>query len=323
MGTELQHWLSRNRPPRVQITYDVETLGATVKQEIPFIAGIIGDFAGGDRTESKIADRSFVEIDRDNFVQVMQGIAPGLSLAPKQPYTVIRTPGTTAVQQVTDTTEAFAVALAFKGMPDFEPPSIIGQVPSLQALMDTRQSLADLVAKLGTDPSQEATLWAAAAQPARTGAATALTAANNALGTAAAGTLKLFNDAATAVLAVETADPNKTSVTNAQAAVTTAVGSASSGYTKAYTTATTAGATSAQVKAAGDAGWIVATALRDGMALMAGITSGYVPGAGADDPKKKAQDAVTAAAPGVASYLALAGQAAVSAASAAVLNPSS
>ena len=42
--------LDRVRKPRVHITYDVETEGATVVKELPFVVGVLGDFSG-DPTE--------------------------------------------------------------------------------------------------------------------------------------------------------------------------------------------------------------------------------------------------------------------------------
>ncbi|HEU0301817.1 MAG TPA: type VI secretion system contractile sheath small subunit, partial [Longimicrobium sp.] len=165
MINEMQHWLGSNRPPRVQITYDVETLGSTVQAQIPFVVGIIGDFAGGDRPASNMADRAFIDIDRDNFKTVMQGLAPSLQLTattefePKYEYVPVRTPEGPGVQAGT---VQFAPALTFNSVDDFAPPSIIRQVPDLQALMTTRQNLSDLAAKLGTSPSLEAVYLARA-----------------------------------------------------------------------------------------------------------------------------------------------------------------
>ena len=133
---DLQHWLGRNRPPRVQITYDVETMGATVKETIPFIMGIIGDFAGGDRPAQPLSERVFVQIDRDNFTTVMAGLQPALNLGSKQPFTTVRTAAGSTVQAVTDPEKAFPVNLAFAKIDDFEPQSIIQNVAPVQALCD-------------------------------------------------------------------------------------------------------------------------------------------------------------------------------------------
>jgi len=72
MSDSLQDKLSRVRKPRVHITYDVETNGAQEKKELPFVVGVMGDYSG-DNTASKKAlkERKFVQIDRDNFNDIM------------------------------------------------------------------------------------------------------------------------------------------------------------------------------------------------------------------------------------------------------------
>ncbi len=70
--------LERVRKPRVHITYDVETEGAQVRKELPFVVGVIGDFSGKPYAPQKpLRDRKFIQIDRDNFDDVMQRMTPG------------------------------------------------------------------------------------------------------------------------------------------------------------------------------------------------------------------------------------------------------
>src|SRR4029078_9461930 len=78
MPESTQHKLDRIRPPRVQITYDVETRGSFVKMELPFVAGILADLSGNvdDPNRVPLRDRKYVEIDRDNFNDIMKSIAP-------------------------------------------------------------------------------------------------------------------------------------------------------------------------------------------------------------------------------------------------------
>ena len=72
--------LGRIRPPRVHITYDVETGGAIEKKEIPFVVGVMADLsAQPDKPLANLKDRKFTEIDRDNFDQVMAKQAPRLA----------------------------------------------------------------------------------------------------------------------------------------------------------------------------------------------------------------------------------------------------
>jgi type VI secretion system protein ImpB len=83
MSASIHDKLNRVRKPRVHITYEVETEGAEVLRELPFIVGIMGDFSG-DPTQAlrPLADRKFIQIDRDNFNDVMAGMTPGLKMQP-------------------------------------------------------------------------------------------------------------------------------------------------------------------------------------------------------------------------------------------------
>jgi type VI secretion system protein ImpB len=301
----MQHWLDRNRPPRVQITYDVETLGATVKEQIPFIVGIIGDFAGGARPASTMTDRAFVEIDPDNFKQVMAGIAPALTLDAKQPYTVSRAPdGTTYAPDATATATPFPVALAFQSMDDFGPGSIIKQVPALAALMQTRRNLADLLAKLGTDPSQERTLKTVAGPPALVAVKASLLAVNNALTDATTGFQKMFGDAVTAVAPMEAPSSgdgqNVAPATDGKAAPSpsaeakTTVDKAVTDFTPIYAAGSADGATLDQMRTVSGAAWNTVSALRAPVAALEEVLRGYTPPAGDEAKKKAAEDAATA-----------------------------
>src|SRR5262245_42503768 len=72
-----QKKLTRVRPPRVQITYEVETGGAIQMKELPFVAGVLADLSGKpEEALPRLRDRKFVEIDRDNFDAVMKGMKP-------------------------------------------------------------------------------------------------------------------------------------------------------------------------------------------------------------------------------------------------------
>src|SRR4026209_1882623 len=82
MPESTQHKLDRIRPPRVQITYDVETRGSFVKMELPFVVGILADLAGNvdDPARVPIRDRKYVELDRDNFNDIMKSIGPKVAI---------------------------------------------------------------------------------------------------------------------------------------------------------------------------------------------------------------------------------------------------
>ncbi len=140
MSESIHRKLDRVRKPRVHITYEVETEGAAIQRELPFVVGVMGDFSGDPTSPLKpLADRKFVQIDRDNFNDVMASFTPGLKL---------KVDNTLAGDG-----SQMAVDLKFKSMDDFEPAKIAAQVPALAALMDTRAKLRDLMSKV--DRSEE------------------------------------------------------------------------------------------------------------------------------------------------------------------------
>jgi type VI secretion system protein ImpB len=135
MSESLQKKLNRVRPPRVQITYDVETGGAIEKKELPFVVGVMADLAGKNAgAMAPLKNRKFVEIDRDNFNNVMGGLKPKLAF---------RVPN-----KLADDGTEMSVALEFRDMEDFDPASVIKQIEPLRKLYEARQRLNDLLAKL-------------------------------------------------------------------------------------------------------------------------------------------------------------------------------
>ena len=145
MSGSIHDKLARVRKPRVHITYQVETEGAEIERELPFVVGVMGDFAG-DPTEplKPLAERKFVQIDRDNFNDVMARIAPGLN---------IKVENTLAGDG-----SQMAVNLKFKSIEDFEPARVAEQVPALKALLETRAKLRDLMSKVDRSDELEGLL---------------------------------------------------------------------------------------------------------------------------------------------------------------------
>jgi type VI secretion system protein ImpB len=132
--------LARVRKPRVHITYEVETEGAAIMRELPFVVGVMGDYAGDPSEPLKpLAERKFVQIDRDNFSDVMARVAPGLNLK--------------VANTLAGDGSEMAVNLKFRSMDDFEPAKVAEQVPALKALLETRARLRDLMSKV--DRSEE------------------------------------------------------------------------------------------------------------------------------------------------------------------------
>jgi len=145
MAESIHKKLERVRKPRVHITYEVETEGAMVERELPFVVGVMGDFSG-DPTEplKPLKDRKFIQVDRDNFNDVMARLTPGLNLKVEN--------------TLQDDGSQMAVELKFRSMEDFEPAAIVNQVPALKKLMDTRNQLRDLMTKVDRSDQLEKVL---------------------------------------------------------------------------------------------------------------------------------------------------------------------
>jgi type VI secretion system protein ImpB len=145
MAESTQHKLDRVRPPRVQITYDVEIGGAIQQKELPFLVGILADLAGKPAEEPpKLKDRKWVEIDRDNFNDVLASIAPRLAFQVDNAL-------------AKDDTK-LNVELRFRHLDDFGPVAVAKQVEPLRKLLDARQRLVDLLAKLDGNDALDALL---------------------------------------------------------------------------------------------------------------------------------------------------------------------
>ena len=140
-----QHKLDRVRPPRVHVTYDVEVGDAIEMKELPFVLGVLGDFTGQpEQPLPRLRERKFVEVNPDNFDQVLEGMKPHLSFSIEN--------------KLSEDAEAaqLKVDLHFKSMEDFEPENVAKQVKPIRELMDLRTKLADLRGSLqGNDKLEE------------------------------------------------------------------------------------------------------------------------------------------------------------------------
>ena len=141
----LQHKIDRVRPPRVQITYDVETGGAIQLKELPFVLGVLGDFSGKpDEALPALKNRKFVEIDPDNFDAVLAGMKPRLAFNTEN--------------KLQDDGSKIGVELRFKSIEDFEPDNIVQQVEPLRKLVEARLRLSDLRSKMDGNDKLETLL---------------------------------------------------------------------------------------------------------------------------------------------------------------------
>ena len=145
MAESLQHKLDRVRRPRVQITYDVETNGALQKVELPFVVGVLADLSGQPKEALKgVKDRKFVNIDADNFDDVLAKSAPRLAFG--------------VDNKLTDDNTKVNVELNFKSMDDFSPAKIAEQVGPLKELLNMRQRLSQLLNKMEGNDKLESLL---------------------------------------------------------------------------------------------------------------------------------------------------------------------
>ncbi len=140
-----QQKLSRVRPPRVHITYDVQVGDAIENKEIPFVMGVLGDFTGQpEQPLAKVKDRKFVEVTPDNFDTVLAGMNPHTAFSVEN--------------KLSDDSSAgqLKVDLHFKSLEDFEPEQVARQVKPLRELLELRTKLADLRGSLqGNDKLDE------------------------------------------------------------------------------------------------------------------------------------------------------------------------
>lgn len=145
MAESIQHKLDRVRPPRVQITYDVEIGGAIQKKELPLVVGILADLNGVTENPLSLKERKFIEIDRDNFNDVLK------STNCKLKYTVPNRTGD-------GSGDTLPLELAFQTLDDFTPANLVHQIEGLRKLLDTRRRLNDLLAKLDGNDALNAEL---------------------------------------------------------------------------------------------------------------------------------------------------------------------
>lgn len=148
--------LERVRPPRVNITYEVETGGAIEVKELPFVMGVLGDFVGQPTAElPKLKDRQFAEVTLDNFDDVLAGMKPHLAF--------------TVDSKLSDDPNAgkIGIDLKFESLDDFSPDRVAQQVEPLRKLLELRGQLADLRGKIQSNERLDDVLQATLADEAK------------------------------------------------------------------------------------------------------------------------------------------------------------
>ena len=135
MADSSQQRVGRVRPPRVQITYDVEDGGATVTRELPLVAGVISDLSGDADDPTEYAQRQFLEVEQGGVDQLMKRVGPKLQF--------------TVSNEITgEEGSEVAVDLDFESIDDFSPMGVALKIPETAKLLDARRKLADLYGKV-------------------------------------------------------------------------------------------------------------------------------------------------------------------------------
>lgn len=138
----VQKKLTRVRPPRVQISYDVQVGDAIELKELPFVLGVMGDFTG-QPTEPlpnlKDKSRRFVDVNPDNFDSVLESMRPHLAFSVENKLSEDPNAGNLKVD------------LNFRSLEDFEPEQVARQIKPLRELLDLRGKLSDLRGTLQTN----------------------------------------------------------------------------------------------------------------------------------------------------------------------------
>jgi type VI secretion system protein ImpB len=141
----MQQDIGRKRKPRVHITYDVETENGNITKALPFVVGVMGDFSGNPTTKlMPLKQRKFIQIDRENFNEVMKKLTPGVTVKVDN---TMKADGT-----------EMSVSLNFDSMEDFEPGNVVNRVEPLKKLLDSRNRLRDLLAKIDRSEALESLL---------------------------------------------------------------------------------------------------------------------------------------------------------------------
>ncbi len=143
MAQGTQQKLTRVRPPRVSITYEVETGGAIEMKELPFVMGVLADLSGNPAQPlPRLKERKFVEVNPDNFDTVLKSAQPRLQF--------------TTDNKLNSDGSKIAVELKFESLEDFSPDRVAEQVKPLRELLELRTKLADLRGRLqGNDKLEE------------------------------------------------------------------------------------------------------------------------------------------------------------------------
>ena len=140
MADSTQKKLERVRPPRIQISYEVDTGTGMELKELPFLMGVLGDFSGSPAEPlPRLKDRKFAEVTPDNFDETLASMKPRLQFFVEN--------------KLSEDADApkLGVELNFRSMDDFSPDAVAKQVKPLRELLERRTMYANLRASLQTN----------------------------------------------------------------------------------------------------------------------------------------------------------------------------
>jgi type VI secretion system protein ImpB len=147
-----QKFIARNRAPRVQIEYDVEVYGAEKTVQLPFVMGVFSDLSGKPAEPlAPVAERKFLEIDVDNFDERLKSMKPRVAL------------------QVPNTLTGegnLPIDITFESMDDFTPAAVARKVAPLNALLEARSQLSNLLTYMDGKTGAEELIARLLAEPA-------------------------------------------------------------------------------------------------------------------------------------------------------------
>ena len=145
MADSSQQRVGRVRPPRVQITYDVEDGGATTTRELPLVAGVVSDLSGDANDPVEYGERQFVEVEQGRIDPLMKRIGPRLKFS--------------VDDEISGREDAeIGVDLAFNSIDDFSPMGVAAQIPQTAKLLEARRRLADLYGKIESNETLDGIL---------------------------------------------------------------------------------------------------------------------------------------------------------------------
>ncbi|EPM52413.1 type VI secretion system contractile sheath small subunit [Pseudomonas syringae] len=126
---------------RINVTFKPATGGNQEEIELPLKLLAIGDYTHR-RDERKVEDRKPISIDKTTFDEV---------LAKQELELTLSVPN--RLQDEEGVTEELPVKLRVNSMKDFNPASLVEQVPELKKLMELRDALVALKGPLGNAPA--------------------------------------------------------------------------------------------------------------------------------------------------------------------------